>query len=205
MRGRSDDDRALVPRACARREPNRVAGWASGSKGFTLAEVIIVIAILGTLGAIAYPIYRRSVNKSKEVACIEQMKQLQEAIQLYRSDFDGQGKYGKAEEMGMPNTLAGLYVAGYVKLPLLQCNAGPKMAFGSMFAWSADDYGLPSWEVYSGEARENSIILVDGNHGNEGKPIYSKRITYHALGVYLDGHAVTKTKKGIFAGRLFWN
>lgn len=57
------------------------------SKGFTLIELMIVIAIIAILAAIAIPQifkYRQNANRAK---CIGNMKQIQNAVEGYRAAY----------------------------------------------------------------------------------------------------------------------
>lgn len=53
----------------------------SGIKGFTLVELMIVVAIIGVLAMIAYPSYQGSVlkgNRSEAISKLTEMRVLQE-------------------------------------------------------------------------------------------------------------------------------
>jgi prepilin-type N-terminal cleavage/methylation domain-containing protein len=50
---------------------------------FTLVEIMIVVAIIGLLAAIAIPNFVRSRAKSQSTACINNMRQLDSAIQQF--------------------------------------------------------------------------------------------------------------------------
>ncbi len=52
-------------------------------KGFTLIEMLAVIALLGILGAISYPIVTREINKSKDNAYKMQIKYIENAAKRW--------------------------------------------------------------------------------------------------------------------------
>lgn len=54
--------------------------------GFTLVEIMIVVAIIAILAAIAIPNFVRNRKKSQQSACIANMKQIFGAAEQYRLD-----------------------------------------------------------------------------------------------------------------------
>jgi general secretion pathway protein G len=58
-------------------------------KGFTLIEIMIVVAILSTLSAIALPAYSRYLEKARITKAIAEIKILSQEIDLYGTDHKG--------------------------------------------------------------------------------------------------------------------
>ena len=56
---------------------------ASRRKGFTLVEIMIVVAIIGLLAAIAIPNFVRARSTSQANACINNMRQIDAAVQQW--------------------------------------------------------------------------------------------------------------------------
>jgi len=75
-----------------------------GESGFTLIELMIVMAIIGLLSAIAVPIYLRAVQRAKEAVLKEDLHTMRQAIESYTVDKE------KA-----PQGLDDLVQAGYLK------------------------------------------------------------------------------------------
>lgn len=57
-----------------------------GNKGFSLAELMVVVAIIGVLVAIAIPVYNASTARAEKGACIANLRMMDGAIQQYVMD-----------------------------------------------------------------------------------------------------------------------
>ncbi len=79
--------------------------------GFTLVEIMIVVLIIGLLAAIAVPNFVKARQKTQTNACIDNMRQIEGAIEQYTmegnglstdlSTYCGAGKYIKKNAADM--------------------------------------------------------------------------------------------------------
>ncbi len=81
-----------------------IRGKRLGEGGFTLVELMIVMAIIMILATIAIPIYVRTLQRAKEATLREDLHTMRTAIDSYTIDKE------KA-----PDTLDDLVQAGYLK------------------------------------------------------------------------------------------
>src|SRR6266576_3367726 len=59
----------------------------SNKAGFTLVEIMIVVAIIGLLAAIAIPNFVKARTTSQKNACINNLRQIDGAIQQWALEF----------------------------------------------------------------------------------------------------------------------
>ena len=95
----------------------------SRKSGFTLVEIMIVVAIIGLLAAIAIPNFVRARTTSQMNACINNLRQIDGAVQQWA-----------LETKAAPNaTVTFANVSGYLKSAVVCPSAGSTATFGSSY------------------------------------------------------------------------
>ena len=85
---RAASSRPVPPRvpAWSRRNRNRAATAPRGGGGFTLIEVLVVIAIISLLASILFPVFAKARESGRRSACLSNQRQVGMAILLYAQD-----------------------------------------------------------------------------------------------------------------------
>ena len=72
---------------------SEVGGVKSGKRGFTLIELMLVVAIIGLLAAIAIPKFANLVIKAREASVKGALGALRSALSIYYADAEGNYPY----------------------------------------------------------------------------------------------------------------
>ena len=115
---------------------------AVGVKGFTLIELMIVVAIIGILAAIAIPKFANLITKSRESAIKGSLGGIRGAVTIYYSDTEGQWPVGNLSVLVQNNRYLDSIPNGMV--PAQGANPGHTSnnnANGTLNQWPLDDSG----------------------------------------------------------------
>lgn len=115
----------------------------NNNEGFTLAELLVAIAVLGVLAASFTPLFIRSLRKSQSVQCLLTRRQVEESVTLFHNDHS---------LLSTP-TIAELVSGGYL-------NGQPYCSAGGEYVWIVKDIVDPklgcSIHFWEEEAEEES-------------------------------------------------
>jgi prepilin-type N-terminal cleavage/methylation domain-containing protein len=73
----------LGPRACFNNAINMKTRFSKGSRGFTLVEIMIVVAIIALLASIAVPGFLRARKRSQASRIINDLRLIDGAVDMY--------------------------------------------------------------------------------------------------------------------------
>jgi prepilin-type N-terminal cleavage/methylation domain-containing protein len=59
-----------------------------GRRGFTLVELLTVIAIIAVLAALLFPVFATARGKAREISCLSNLRQIGMSIKMYTQDYD---------------------------------------------------------------------------------------------------------------------
>lgn len=116
-------------------------------EGFSLLELIVVMAILGILVAFALPAYQDATTRAREAVLREDLLRMREALEQYMTD---KGEY--------PEALEDLVESGYLRaLPIDPITRSDETWETEVAPWMMVDQGQPAgiWNVWSGAEQDS--------------------------------------------------
>lgn len=175
-------------------------------RAFTLVELIIVLSIVAIITAIAYPVIAGAVGRAKESQCMSNLRQFGVAIEMYRNDYDGTGKWGTPAQMGMPHPLAVLMFEDYVKPGLEKCGGvDPTRGVRGLYAHFWSSYQDQDWASCVAKWREGTVAMFDVNHRNRVGAYGSPIAINYAIGLTVGGNVRVLNKRGSPETQSWWH
>jgi len=140
-------------------------GCYQGRLGLTLIELLLVIGIIAVLAGIIWCVFAPVRERARIVYCVNNLKQLYLALEMYRADYGGVEPVGRREywELGLPPALE--LLKPYLKKEV-NCPLGP--LFWQVWKGKVlGDSGPVFAEVI--EKRDGEFpISADANHNPRG-------------------------------------
>ncbi len=148
------------------------------SRGFTLVEILVVLAITATLVGIGVPVSRSLIAKSREATCLNNLRGLGVATESYLQDHNNRmptlalGRSSKTEDLPVIETVLLEYVGSAESF---HCPADRELykKSGSSYAWNTTQNGRLRAELY----------FFGNDEFPERIPLISDKESWHPSGV----------------------
>jgi prepilin-type N-terminal cleavage/methylation domain-containing protein len=186
--------------------------------GLTMIELMVVIGIVLILIAITFPLINSSKASAHRTVCTSNLKQLHVGLSLYRSDWDGQERYGSISEMGLPipRPVVGQYASDLLNAASLKCHEHGKpweQHLPEQYAYfpmpepisPKPGFTYQSWSKYTSRYQDDSIVFGDLAHNPTDHPYLNPDFPLNVFGVNLGGQLVKRRKPGDPYALEWWN
>lgn len=175
--------------------------------GLTLAELLVVVAVVMVLAAVLSPMIKESKRSAQASASVQHLRQMHLAIDLYMGpDAPDVAPYDRPSEEHF-------YYGLFAKSPqLLKSPCGDPMLWtGQKYVQSITGYGIkgvgpadPSYWAYFELHRENSILITDQSCNDFGVWDFPST-TKLGLGVRRSGQLLRVKKTGMPSDFRWWH
>ena len=137
------------------------------SKGFTLIELMIVVAIIGILAAIAIPQFANLVSKSQEGRTKANLGTIRSALSIYYGDTEGWYPSAANNNLALlTNGFRYLQAVPNADLPKTTNNAGHGASAGEVTSTAPTDAAGWNYDGSGGTSNTWGRVLVNCAHND---------------------------------------
>jgi prepilin-type N-terminal cleavage/methylation domain-containing protein len=147
-------------------------------RGFTLTELLVVLAIIAALAAIVLPVGRSVLARSRSAACLSNLRQIGTGLEAYLQDNSqtlpelAAGRKSKTEDLPVLETVLAEYLPGQA---IFHCPADQEIfdKSGSSYLWNTTQNGRHRTRLQffgaAGEAKRIPLV-TDKEAWHPGDP-----------------------------------
>ena len=158
--------------------------------GFTLIELLVVVAIVGVLAAISVPVYSRLTESARAAACMSNLRQIGNALNLYLGEHNqvvptmAAGRKSVTEPVPVIDNTLDAYTQSKDVFRCPGDKEGLAAASGTSYYWNV---------ALNGQVVTNLNFL--GQYDRTLIPLFSDKDPFHPYVdtkvniLYSDGHA----------------
>jgi prepilin-type N-terminal cleavage/methylation domain-containing protein/prepilin-type processing-associated H-X9-DG protein len=142
-------------------------------RAFTLIEVLVVVAIIGILAAILFPVFARARENARRTGCQSNIKQLALGLKMYSADYDA--RFPKQiYDSGLPHGWADAIFPYTKNLQILQCPSESTPGNSNPLSLAYTDYAFNSNLSARNESdlanAANTILVCEGASFSSEQP-----------------------------------